>query len=297
MLALVSNTAHADPHLLYEQTLAYNKALGDDCIHVINVNSLRSRAFFERARSFDVNFATIGNVVFAQPERMVHRPSTLGVHATNIAFAIKAGITADYVVLHTSSDLPFRPGLKAHIAAHDIGQKEPVLLGRDSVWNWHRFAAADELLLSFLRKLSIRVDDDDGPWIPYGRFEGSFHRWGLMMEMLFFLASHFGFDEETHWMKPYPLEEIVLAALAGRLAAKGNLRRTRNFVLVANEDRRFSGLVKRKPFTEDHIPALTGVEDDIYSFKFAPPADSPVRDWVFEQLGIPRELRRRETST
>lgn len=296
MLALVSNAAHNNPHLLYEQTLAYNRMLGDDCVHVINVNFRDSRGFFGRAGRLGIDFSTIGNVVFAEPERVVYPPSTLGIHALNYAFASRRGIRADYVILHTSSDLPFRTGLASHMRNFDIGQA-PASPGKSQEWHSHKFAAADPVLVSFVERM-IGPRPDENVRIPRARFEGSFYRWELMAEIFFRLSVEFGFDAEHHWTKPYPIEEIVLPIMADHFSRTLNLRRTRHFVRVASssDKERFPDLDRRTPPSEHDTDALTSLENDIFSFKFAPPSDSPLRDWVFSQLGLDIDLRIRAKS-
>jgi len=292
-LALVSCPANDKPHLVYEQTLAYNRALGDDCVHVINVNIQRSGKFFEEAEAAGIDFAAIGNVVFAKPERMSIAATGLGIHATNLSFAIQSGIVADYVLLHTTSDLPFRLGLGDYMRRFDLGQAPPRRIDKDNSPGFYSRAARDQSLTSFLRKIDFPVDEGRGPTLPFCRFEGSFYRWGLAMELFFLLCSHFGFDGDYHWLRPYPIEEILLPALADHLERHHKLTRTRHTVIVASEDGdpRFTGLSARKPMNEEHIPTLAGLEEEIFSFKFAPDSDSPVRDWVFGELGIPLDRR------
>lgn len=287
--ALVCTLAHRDPHLFYEQTLAYNRMLDDDCIHIVNINLARSKAFFHRAEALGISFDDFDNLIFVDRFRTLRPPLALGILALNFEYALRRGIRADYVILHTSSDLPYRTGLKAHMAQYDIGQASPELQGED--YTWFQPVRNDPAMSAFRETLSLQIDTDPSK-VFARRFEGSFFRWPLMQEIFFALAFHFGFDSIYHWSREYPMEEHALPMMAQFLVERDRLRQTRHFVFTVLNDPRFPGIVKREPPKPEHLPTLLTFEPEIFSFKFAPTdPQSPVRDWAFEQLGLPLERR------
>jgi hypothetical protein len=274
---LVSVPVNGSPQQIYEQTVAYTAAMNGNCHHVIHV----SRDAVQKG-AMDKGHPRVGdlpNVTLNDRHYFSKTPSILGIHVMNMEFALRRGLDFDYVYLHTASDLPYRPNLDQHIAAHDFGMAPSRTVDVTKTSGWTPAVVDHRPIRELVSFFGV-----DAP-IYTTRTEGFFCRRELFFEIMWYAKVHIPFERENIWRGSYPYEEYVLPTVVEHILGPRDLKRTRHAVLTTTSDSRFS-LGTRERVTEQEIPILESLESSVFAFKFAPnEMDSPVRQWIRGQLG------------
>ena len=127
-------------------------------------------------------------------------------HNDNVHFALRALEPFDYVLLHASNDLYFRPGAATYIAGAEAGFFTNVV-PPDTTWPPGAAAYRDPSLAAMLADLGETQ-------IYGGQSEGSFFSTELFTEMLERIDRRYRHGEGEHYVR----EEVLYPTLAGHLA-------------------------------------------------------------------------------
>jgi hypothetical protein len=108
-MILVSGIVHRKPELIRDQVVLYNAAMGgeDACHHVLHVNAGAVREGI--LEGIDLP----GNVTVNPTHLHTRRPTFLACHVLNLLHVLRGGMRPSHVLLHTDSDLPWRPCARA----------------------------------------------------------------------------------------------------------------------------------------------------------------------------------------
>ncbi|WP_458096103.1 hypothetical protein [Roseomonas sp. WA12] len=274
-MILVSGIVHRHPELIRDQVQLYNAALGGAgaCWHLLHISQEAVRGGLLEQLDLPEN------VTINPTHVLTKRPTFLACHLLNLLFAMREGWVHSHVLLHTDSDLPYRPGLGEHIRAYDLGLAIPRPFKPEKSGSaWAEAVGADLRLRGFAERVG------DGR-ILTTRYEGMFATRALMTEIFAQMLAAWPFDEYA-WRGDYPYEEFALPTVVEAVVRNRSVSRTRHVVMTASSSREYE-LADRQPLKARHISLLEREPPEIFSAKFAP-ADlrSPVRAFARQELGV-----------
>ncbi|AXC49276.1 hypothetical protein DRW48_05880 [Paracoccus suum] len=286
MSTLAISVWHERPALLAAQIENYNRCFGDPLTHMININAEFADRFWAEARKRGIDFDAYGNVLFVErPVRTYY--AGLG-HAIFYAVqeALRRGVPFRHVYFHTSTDLLVKPGLGAHIAAHDVGlapSKGPEIRFRPDhrgvdlvnfavpqteVWAQNitldpRFATAMQAM-GATRLHKMRAD-------------GCFFSREAFFEIAYPLVANISIADMAAPPRRYPVEEYGLAQAVEFFCARNpGIRRTTQVILTMRGERNAVTIAGIDQARAD--PLRFGIK------KFPADPDAPERQYVREIL-------------
>ncbi|MBU8538432.1 hypothetical protein [Falsiroseomonas tokyonensis] len=288
---LCSVCAHARPVELYEQFLNYNAAVEAPLLHMAHISRDTQAEFAAEADRSGVDFRSLPNVHFnssAYSSGTGVISSLLGFHYANVIEAIRLGLSFDYVLIHTSSDLFFRRLPASYIESRDIGCPWREHLYKEDPY--YERATNDT---HFFELCQLIVPDRR---LRKGRVEGAFFRRDIFLELMALMLKCESFDATRPWFKNYPFEEIAVPTLVAGYMAKRQLRLARN--LVQTTDGNFFETVTgrkkawREAMTAQEFAALPALlkarntAEEVFGVKFVERSQQdPVRLQIRQALG------------